>query len=238
MFELIKLNPDDITFEYQNKSQTMYFWVENMFTDAIMNQENFTRTLATVNNSRVEDLEQRSSWTHNKTFDIKSPDISSYFGRAMCPRRSPKEDPHNESRYQLLKYEKGDFFNKHLDRKQTPEHEYTCLIIINDKENEYEGGELILTDQDNIYNIHVSEACKLECVMIIFSIDLYHEITPITKGARYVFKKPMYDYKYKPKSNENETEKSNEEDFKDFWKSVENDEWGRRENWGFLGLAD
>ena len=37
MFELIKLNPDDITFEYQNKSQTMYFWVENMFTDAIMN---------------------------------------------------------------------------------------------------------------------------------------------------------------------------------------------------------
>ena len=70
MFELIKLNPDDITFEYQNKSQTMYFWVENMFTDAIMNQENFTRTLATVDNSRVEDLEQRSSWTHNKTFDI------------------------------------------------------------------------------------------------------------------------------------------------------------------------
>lgn len=234
MFELIKLNPDDITFEYQNKSQTMYFWVENMFTDAIMNQENFTRTLATVNNSRVEDLEQRSSWTHNKTFDIKSPDISSYFGRAMCPIRSPKEDPHNESRYQLLKYEKGDFFNKHLDRKQTPEHEYTCLIIINDKENEYEGGELILTDQDNIYNIHVSEACKLECVMIIFSIDLYHEITPITKGARYVFKKPMYDYVYKPKSNENETEKSNEEDFKDFWKSVENDEWGGLHK----GLAD
>ena len=29
-----------------------------------------------------------------------------------------------------------------------------------------------------------------------------------------------------------------EEDFKDFWKSVENDEWGRRENWKFLGLAD
>ena len=116
MFELIKLNPDDITFEYQNKSQTMYFWVENMFTDAIMNQENFTRTLATVDNFRVEDLEQRSSWTHNKTFDIKSPDISSYFGRAMCSRRCPKEDPHNESRYQLLKYEKGDFFNKHLDR--------------------------------------------------------------------------------------------------------------------------
>ena len=48
----------------------------------------------------------------------------------------------------------------------------------------------------------------------------------------------MYDYVYKPEPNENETEKSNEEDFKDFWKSVENDEWGRRENWGFQGLAD
>ena len=70
--------------------------------------------------------------------------------------------------------------------------------------------------------------------MIIFSIDLYHEITPITKGARYVFKKPLYDYVYKPKSNENETEKSNEEDFKDFWKSVENDEWGGLHK----GLAD
>ena len=44
----------------------------------------------------------------------------------------------------------------------------------------------------------------------------------------------MYDYVYKPKSNENETEKSNEEDFKDFWKSVENDEWGGLHK----GLAD
>ena len=28
--------------------------------------------------------------------------------------------------------------------------------------------------------------------MIIFSLDLFHKITPITKGIRYVFKKPLY----------------------------------------------
>ena len=73
--------------------------------------------------------------------------------------------------------------------------------------------------------------------MIIFSIDLYHEIKPITKVTRYVFKKPLYDYVYNPKPTENETEKSIKVNFKDFWKSVENDEWGV-ERTGFLGLAD
>ena len=28
--------------------------------------------------------------------------------------------------------------------------------------------------------------------MVIFSIDLYHEVSEITKGVRYVFKKPLF----------------------------------------------
>jgi hypothetical protein len=28
--------------------------------------------------------------------------------------------------------------------------------------------------------------------MVIFSIDMYHEVLPIIKGTRYVFKKPLF----------------------------------------------
>ena len=28
--------------------------------------------------------------------------------------------------------------------------------------------------------------------MVIFSIDMYHEVLPIIKGSRYVFKKPLF----------------------------------------------
>ena len=28
--------------------------------------------------------------------------------------------------------------------------------------------------------------------MLIFSIDMYHEVLPIIRGSRYVFKKPLF----------------------------------------------
>ena len=230
MFELIKLNPDDITIDYDSKvshpmyssktAQPIYFWIDNMFTHSIMNEENFTRTLARVDDSRIMDLEQRSSWTHKKTFNIRSPEITEYFRKKVAPRPNANEDHFNEGRFQLLKYEKGDFFKKHLDTKQSHAHEYTCLIVINDKENNYVGGELILSDQNDIYNIHVSEASKAECVMIIFSIDLYHEITPITKGARYVFKTHMFDYVDRPESTYANAEENEDISTSDFWNST------------------
>ena len=68
--------------------------------------------------------------------------------------------------------------------------------------------------------------------MIIFSIDLYHEITPITKGARYVFKKPMYDYVYNPEPEPKKNETEKDEYFWHTFQMLENPDYYKG------GLAD
>jgi predicted 2-oxoglutarate/Fe(II)-dependent dioxygenase YbiX len=179
MFQVIKLDPNEITFNYEDDNWFGSKDIKELFEDPILNNKNFYRTFATINNTSVIDLEQRSSWTHNKKFIVSSIQADNYFENNNIIN--------NNNKYQLLKYEKDDFFNIHLDTKQNDNHKYTCLILLKDDNNDYEGGELILSDKDNIFNININS-----CVMIIFSLDLFHKITPVTKGVRYVLKKPLF----------------------------------------------
>ena len=191
MFHLIKLDPDDITFESDTDSGKKYCWFEEIFTHSILDNHYFTRSLASVNNSSVLNLTERSSWTHKHLFQINSVEISEYL-KYKYLWMSP------EHQFQLLKYQEGDFFNNHIDTKISSNHDYTCLIMINDKENQYQGGELILSDKDNMFNINLDNLKDAECVMVIFSIELFHKIKPITKGTRYVFKIPLFTPVYRP----------------------------------------
>ena len=78
-----------------------------------------------------------------------------------------------------------------------------------------EGGELIFKHPEALYEIKFDpsiETKKNNFVMLIFSIDMYHEILPIIKGTRWVFKKPLFV----------ETEKVSE--------SIEDDEEGYEDN--------
>ena len=179
MFQVIKLDPNEITFNYEDDNWFGSKDIKELFEDPILNNKNFYRTFATINNTSVIDLEQRSSWTHNKKFIVSSIQADNYFENNNIIN--------NNNKYQLLKYEKDDFFNIHLDTKQNDNHKYTCLILLKDDNNDYEGGELILSDKDNIFNININS-----CVMIIFSLDLFYKITPVTKGVRYVLKKPLF----------------------------------------------
>ena len=186
MFEVIKLNSDEITFNYENDSYFGGGDIEDLMKDSILNNDNFTRTYARINNDSVIDLEQRSSWTHNKKFIVNAVEMDEYFEK--------KNIIENNQEFELLKYEKGDFFNIHLDYKINSNHKYTCLVFLNDKNNKYEGGRLILNDKDKIFDINVNSTNTDDCLMVIFSLDLYHKIEEVTKGVRYVFKKTLFQY--------------------------------------------
>jgi len=101
----------------------------------------------------------------------------------------------------LIKYEEGDFFLNHRDTNMSNEidgtHEYSCLIFCpyGEDYNTLEGGELMLKHPDGLYEIKFDPAIETRqgrFVMVIFSIDMYHEVLPIIKGSRYVFKKPLF----------------------------------------------
>ena len=104
--------------------------------------------------------------------------------------------------FSLLKYETGDFFLNHRDTDLTDVldnsvHQYTCLIFCPyGCDNEIlQGGELILKHPDKLYEIKFDpsvETNKNRFVMVIFSIDMYHEVLPVISGSRYVFKKPLF----------------------------------------------
>ena len=53
----------------------------------------------------------------------------------------------------------------------------------------------MLRHPDKLYEIKFDPAVETRhyrFVMVIFSIDMYHEVLPIIKGTRYVFKKPLF----------------------------------------------
>ena len=172
----------------------------------ILQSQNFERTSVGKGTTSILDLENRSSWTHKFKFSIDLPteallffkqnNILYEYNNVMCDY------------FSLLKYEVGDFFLKHIDTNLTNLtdelnslnnviHQYTCLIYCPyNKDNEMlEGGEVIFNDAEKLYEIKFNagiETNKNNFVMIIFSIDMYHEVLPIISGSRWVFKKPLF----------------------------------------------
>lgn len=57
------------------------------------------------------------------------------------------------------------------------------------------GEELFLRHPDGLYEIKFDpsvETNKNRFVMVIFSIDMYHEVLPVISESRYLFKKPLF----------------------------------------------
>jgi hypothetical protein len=87
---------------------------------------------------------------------------------------------------QLLKYNEGNFFARHKDRKYSEKHKYTILILPPmSVGNIFTGGEICINGQEIIQDINKYK-------IIIFSLDLIHNINPVLSGIRYVFKGVLY----------------------------------------------
>ena len=163
----------------------------------------YTRTLAGIGKNLVEDLSLRSSWTNKCHFYFSimqnfSNEVEEFFTRVdIDDTYSVKSEP---IYYQLIKYELGDFFAKHLDTQINGYHQYTCLIFLPQADGlGFEGGDLILTNSTGTFCSTIKTSDFKEITMVIFSLDLFHEITPITRGKRYVLKKPLF-IRYLPKT--------------------------------------
>ena len=201
MFKIIKFVPSsDVDFRSVNPNETYNCNLVELRKDKILEHENFERTFAGIGLTNILDLEKRSSWTHKSKFHIHTlPNEVSQFmeqNNILTHINNIKYEP-----FSLLKYEEGDFFLNHRDTNMSNEidgtHEYTCLIFCPYGEDYQilEGGELMLRHPDKLYEIKFDPAVETRhgrFVMVIFSIDMYHEVLPIIKGTRYVFKKPLF----------------------------------------------
>lgn len=82
-----------------------------------------------------------------------------------------------DSGYQFLKYEVGNFYKQHTDNFKNNPRSISCSIALND---DYEGGEFAFFDKDKIYKV------KKGSVLMFPSCFMYpHEILPVTSGTRY-----------------------------------------------------
>jgi predicted 2-oxoglutarate/Fe(II)-dependent dioxygenase YbiX len=79
--------------------------------------------------------------------------------------------------YELLKYEEGGYFCKHVDESPNNNRTVSCSLMLND---DYEGGTFAFFDGELKYDLKKGDA------LIFPSNYLYpHEVMPITKGTRY-----------------------------------------------------
>ena len=181
MFEVFKINSDH-PFHKGLEEFKLSDFKDNKYLDPTY----FTRTLASVGGESVLDLSLRSSWTNRYKFRIETPDEVQDFFKQHNIMTGDAFDI-----YTLLMYQEGDFFKNHRDRQVSPHHRYTCLIFFFDEDNQYEGGNLILHKAENLFKIDFKPSNYSGFLMVIFSLDLYHEVLPIIRGTRYVFKKTL-----------------------------------------------
>jgi PKHD-type hydroxylase len=76
---------------------------------------------------------------------------------------------------QFATYEEGDFYGYHKDADESNGRVLSVSVQLSNP-SDYEGGELIF---------FYSPIEKAQGTVIIFPSDLYHQVTPVTKGKRY-----------------------------------------------------
>ncbi len=105
-----------------------------------------------------------------------------------------------KSKFELIKYEKGGLFIKHKDKlygEPTCEyiHTHMCLLYPPVHLSPFEGGDIIFYLKNDIGE-EITRTIKpsefTDWTFIIFERPTLHEVLPITKGERYVYKTQLY----------------------------------------------
>ena len=82
-----------------------------------------------------------------------------------------------DSGYDLLKYETGQFYKQHTDSFKDRPRAVSCSFMLND---DYEGGEFAFFDRELVYKVK-----KGSCIMFPSNFMYPHEVMPVTNGTRY-----------------------------------------------------
>ena len=91
--------------------------------------------------------------------------------------------------WNILKYEKGDFFDYHTDGKSELNHVGTILLLPPKSFFNYTGGELVLLCDDKEIIINSDEN---EWFCICIDINIKHKVNKILSGKRVVFKSKLF----------------------------------------------
>lgn len=151
----------------------LYLELSDFFDPDILNEMTFIESKVKVGSVEKIDHSKRKTKQLNKVFFIS--DLPDEFYNFIENNNLNFDD----SGWKFLKYEKDDFFVKHVDEVGL----YTVLIFPSSEfVNDLEGGELVIGE--TVYKPNTFDCFKI----IIFPINTYHEVKPITRGTRYVFK--------------------------------------------------
>jgi len=82
-----------------------------------------------------------------------------------------------DSGYDLLKYEVGQFYTQHTDSFKDKPRAVSCSFVLND---DYEGGEFAFFDRKLVYKLKKGDA-----LMFPSNFMYPHEVMPVTNGTRY-----------------------------------------------------
>lgn len=82
----------------------------------------------------------------------------------------------NDSGYDLLKYEEGEFYRRHTDDTKKIPRRFSISIVVND---EFTGGDFVFFDT---YKVKLKTG---DCLVFPSNICFPHEIKEVTEGTRY-----------------------------------------------------
>jgi predicted 2-oxoglutarate/Fe(II)-dependent dioxygenase YbiX len=157
---------DDIFCEYENATE----WAPAQISTGVVDPSN--RNVSTIalsvhydNNTDIRKI------IDNQLFNCASEAIKKY--NEAFPYAIIAQD----SGYDLLRYQPGQFYKQHTDSVKTIPRSVSCSFILN---NDYEGGEFAFFDKE------LKIKPKKRSALMFPSNFMYpHEIMPVTKGIRY-----------------------------------------------------
>lgn len=99
------------------------------------------------------------------------------------------DNNHNMRIFEIIKYQKNDFFSSHIDAKENSSHIGTIIIIPPKSMFNHQGGELILQTNEKEIIINADDT-KWFC--LVFDINIKHKLNKILSGQRIIFKSKIY----------------------------------------------
>ena len=90
--------------------------------------------------------------------------------------RFPRAQISNDTGYEILKYETGQFYTEHVDSFTQQPRAVSCSFMLND---DYEGGEFSFFNDQIRYKLP-----KGSCIMFPSTFMYPHQIRPVTQGTR------------------------------------------------------
>jgi predicted 2-oxoglutarate/Fe(II)-dependent dioxygenase YbiX len=89
----------------------------------------------------------------------------------------PRCNIEQDTGYDLLRYETGQFYTTHTDSFKSQPRAVSCSFALNDG---YEGGEFAFFNRELVYKLK-----KGSCIMFPSNFMYPHEVIPVTSGTRY-----------------------------------------------------